>query len=145
MDMIAFIVPAHNEAAFLPQTLAALHEAARAAGEPYEIVVVDDASTDATPAVAERCGVRVVSVSHRQISATRKGGLRAPKTKYLFFVDADTLVNVAVVAAALRALRQGAVAGGAPFYFEGWLPLWARLAEPLAHHYQRRARLAAGC
>jgi len=143
--MIAFIVPAHNEATLLPRTLAALHAAAPSAGEPYEIVVVDDASTDATAVVASDCGARVVSVSHRQISATRNAGARASRGDSLFFVDADTLVTGSVLIAALRALRQGAVAGGAPFYFEGRLPLWARVAEPLAHGYQRFAKLAAGC
>ena len=143
--MISFVVPAHNEAALLPATLAALHEAARATGEPYEIVLVDDASTDDTAAVAECHGARVVSVTHRQISATRNAGARATRGDVLFFVDADTLVNASVVTAALRALREGAVAGGAPFFFEGRLPFWARIAEPLAHRYQRRAQLAAGC
>jgi glycosyltransferase involved in cell wall biosynthesis len=143
--MTAFIVPAHNEAPLLPATLAALHEAARATGEPYEIVVVDDASTDETAAVAGRFGARVVQVSHRQISATRNAGAAATQSEFLFFVDADTLVSPAVVVAALGALRNGAVAGGAPFYFDGRLPLWARLGQRLAHRYQRRARLAAGC
>jgi glycosyltransferase involved in cell wall biosynthesis len=143
--MIAFIVPAHNEAPLLPKTLLALRDAARATGEPHEILVVDDASTDATAEVALGFGARVVSVAHRQISATRNAGARASQAEILFFVDADTLVNAAVVIAALRALREGAVAGGAPFFFDGRLPLWARMVEPLAHRYQRHARLAAGC
>jgi glycosyltransferase involved in cell wall biosynthesis len=144
-EMIAFIVPAHNEAALLPKTLGALRDAARATGEPHEILVVDDASTDDTAAVAERGGARVLSVAHRQISMTRNAGARATRAEILFFVDADTVVSAAVVIAALRALRAGAIAGGAPFFFEGQLPLWARLVEPLAHRYQSHARLAAGC
>ena len=47
--MISFIVPAHNEQASLGLTLEAIREAARAVGQPYEIIVVDDAATDATP------------------------------------------------------------------------------------------------
>jgi glycosyltransferase involved in cell wall biosynthesis len=143
--VISFIVPAHNEAALLPATLRALQEAARAVGEPFEILVVDDASTDATAEVAAGLGARVVPVAHRQISATRNAGAHASRGELLFFVDADTLVGAAAVSAALRALREGAVAGGAPFFFEGRLPLWARLAERLAHRYQRAAALAAGC
>lgn len=143
--MISFIVPAHNEADLLPQTLLALQGAAAATAEPCEVLVVDDASTDDTAAVAERSGARVVSVRHRQISATRNAGAGASTGEILFFVDADTLVNAPVVIAALHALRRGAVAGGAPFFFQGRLPWWARLAEPLAHGYQRHARLAAGC
>jgi glycosyltransferase involved in cell wall biosynthesis len=43
--MISFIVPAHNEQACLPRTLRAIHDSARVVGQPYEIIVVDDAST----------------------------------------------------------------------------------------------------
>ena len=50
--MISFVVPAHNEEHHLPATLAAVHAAAAAVGEPYEAIVVDDASTDATATVS---------------------------------------------------------------------------------------------
>ena len=46
--MLSFIVPAYNEELELPATLSAIHAAAAAHREPYEIIVVDDASTDAT-------------------------------------------------------------------------------------------------
>jgi glycosyltransferase involved in cell wall biosynthesis len=140
--MISFVVPAHNEAALLPATLRAIRAAA---AEPYEIVVVDDASTDETARVAESEGARVISVELRQIAAVRNAGACAARGEYLFFVDADTVVNAAVVGEALRALRSGAVAGGAPFRFEGELPLWVRVVEPFFLAYQRAARLAAGC
>ena len=69
--MISFVVPAYNEERYLGATLAAIHAAAREAGEPYEIVVANDASSDATAAIAEAGGARVVSVEKRQIAATR--------------------------------------------------------------------------
>jgi hypothetical protein len=112
--MISFIVPAHNEQACLGGTLQAIHEAARALGEPYEIVVANDASTDATAEVARENGARVVSVNHRQIAATRNSGARAASGDRFFFVDADTTINAATVAAALRKMDKGAVGGGAP-------------------------------
>jgi glycosyltransferase involved in cell wall biosynthesis len=46
--MISFIVPAHNEEFYLPSTLKAIHKSAGKIGIPYEMIVVDDASTDAT-------------------------------------------------------------------------------------------------
>ena len=52
--MISFIVPAYNEEHELSDTLAAIHAAASGATQPYEIIVVDDASTDATPEIASR-------------------------------------------------------------------------------------------
>ena len=63
--MVPFVVPAHNEEALLGHTLAAVHSAARALGEPYEVVVADDASTDRTGEIARGHGARVVDVAHR--------------------------------------------------------------------------------
>jgi glycosyltransferase involved in cell wall biosynthesis len=112
--MISFIVPAHNEEACLGRTLQAIHEAAHLIGRPYEIIVVDDASTDATAAIALLNNARVVTVNHRQIAATRNSGGRAARGEYLIFVDADTIVNPRAVAFALRAMDNGAVGGGLP-------------------------------
>ena len=62
--MISFIVPAHDEEQLLGRTLWGITDAARALDEVFEIVVADDASTDATPAIAERFATRVVRVDH---------------------------------------------------------------------------------
>jgi glycosyltransferase involved in cell wall biosynthesis len=67
--MISFIVPAYNEETELPSTLAAIRAAASDVAQPFEIIVVDDASTDATPEIAEQAGARVVSIHRRQIAA----------------------------------------------------------------------------
>src|SRR5258708_6345624 len=99
--MISFVVPAYNEEKYLAATLASIHEAARCVGEPYEIVVANDASTDATAATAQAGGARVVNVEKRQIAATRNAGARASTGEILIFVDADTRIDVAVVRAAL--------------------------------------------
>ncbi|HJQ78726.1 MAG TPA: glycosyltransferase [Lacipirellulaceae bacterium] len=125
--MISFVVPAHNEQLFLGRTLEAIHNSARAVNQPYEIVVVDDASTDATAAVAREHGATVVPVNHRQIAATRNSGARAASGERLIFVDADTTINPRVAAAALRAMDKGAAGGGALARFEGTVPLYAHL------------------
>src|SRR3954447_19416300 len=125
--MISFVVPAHNEQACLARTLQAIHDAARETGRPYEVIVVDDVSTDATADVARNAGAAVVPVDHRQIAATRNAGGRAAQGERLFFVDADTVINPLVVATAVRHLDRGAVGGGAPARFEGPVPLYAHL------------------
>jgi len=125
--MISFVVPAHNEQASLGKTLAAIHDACRQVGIAYEIVVVDDASTDDTAAIARSNGAAVVSVNYRQIAATRNAGARAASGDRLFFVDADTTINERVVAAALRVMDNGAAGGGAPVKFDGNVPLYAPL------------------
>jgi glycosyltransferase involved in cell wall biosynthesis len=143
--VISFIVPAYNEEHLLGATLAALHAAAGAAGEPYEVIVADDGSTDATALVARQHRALVVSAVHRQIAATRNAGARVAQGEWLVFVDADTLVNEAVVRAAVLALRGGAAGGGAALAFDGTVPLYARVFLPLFVWAFRTARLAAGC
>jgi len=143
--VISFIIPAYNEERLLGHTLRALHAAAQAVGEPYEVIVADDASTDRTAAIAEGHGARVVRVAHRQIAATRNAGAREAKGDLFFFVDADTLVNEGAVRAAIQALRDGAVGGGAAFQFDGHLPWYARLLQPPAVWSSRVAGLAGGC
>jgi glycosyltransferase involved in cell wall biosynthesis len=142
--MISFIIPAYNEEKYLGATLASIHEAARAVGEPYEIVVANDASNDATVQVAEAGGARVVNVLKRQIAGTRNAGAAAAKGDWLVFVDADTRVDEAVIRGAVDALRAGAVGGGAGVrFYDG--PPWARRDVKLASALLRWCNWAAGC
>jgi glycosyltransferase involved in cell wall biosynthesis len=138
--MISFIVPAHNEGAWVGRCVSAIRNSAESLNEPHEIIVVDDASTDATAAIARQQGAQVVRVEHRQISATRNAGARQAQGDILFFVDADTLVNAPAIQSGLRSVRAGAVGGGCVPRFEGRLPLWWRLAEPFAEGAVRLLR-----
>jgi glycosyltransferase involved in cell wall biosynthesis len=125
--MISFIVPAYNEETELPSTLAAIHGAASAVTQSFEIIVVDDASTDATPKIAEQAGARVVSIHRRQIAASRNAGARAAQGEYLFFVDADTRINQIHVSKAMAALEAGYAGGSARGVMDGFIPLWGRI------------------
>lgn len=143
--MISFVVPAHNEAQLLPRTLAGIHAAAQSAARPYEIVVVDDASTDATANVAADGGAQVVSVNRRQIAAARNAGARAAAGEILVFVDADTLVPPETLCAALAALDAGRAGGGARVVFDGPLPPYAAPLLRLILALYRFTGLVPGC
>ncbi|HET6323242.1 MAG TPA: glycosyltransferase [Planctomycetaceae bacterium] len=142
--MISFIIPAYNEERLLGPTLSAIEVAAQTVGESHEVIVVDDGSIDRTAAVAAEYGARVVPVAHRQIAATRNSGAREARGDVFVFVDADTLVNPAVVRAAVQAVRDGAVGGGCDLRFDGQLPVWARLMVWLLRPIYRVGRLASG-
>jgi glycosyltransferase involved in cell wall biosynthesis len=142
--MISFVIPAHNEEAWVGRCVTAVRGTMELVGEPYEVIVVDDASADATASVAQQQGAHVIRVEHQQISATRNAGARQARGDILFFVDADTLVNAPVVQAALRSVRAGAVGGGCVPRFEGRLPLWWRLVYPFAVGVVRLLRLPSG-
>lgn len=144
--VLSFVVPAYNESRYIAATLESIHAAARAVGEPYEIVVANDASTDDTARIAQEHGARVVDAGLRQIAATRNAGARASRGEMLFFVDADTHVHEALVAEGVEALRRGAVGGGARVSFYAPVPRWVTvfmaLFTPL---YFGLGRWAAGC
>ena len=142
--MISFVVPAYNEEKYLAATLRSIHEAAKAVGQPYEIVVADDASTDATAQIARDEGAQVVAVEKRQIAATRNAGALAATGERLIFVDADTTVDEKVVRAALDAMDGGAIGGGAEVRF-GDGPRWAHIGVKLLIPFFRIVKWAAGC
>ena len=143
--MISFIIPAHNEERLLGVTLEAVRAAASTLGDPYEVIVVDDASTDCTAAVAGELGAVVVSVTHRQIAATRNAGAQRSNGEVLIFVDADTTVDDEVVRAAIQAVRNGAVGGSAVAHFERPVPLYAYILGGIWFRVAKFARLTSGC
>jgi len=143
--MISFIVPAHNEERWIGQCLRCIRAAMETVEEPFEMIVVDDASTDATPRLAVELGARVLRVELRKIAAVRNAGARVARGQIYFFVDADTQVNEQAIRAALAALRSGAAGGGCVFEFDGSIPLWGRLIHRLAVKLARIIRWAGGC
>lgn len=139
---VSFCIPAHNEEGELPGTLRAIHGAA--AGLNYEIVVADDASTDATASLARELGARVVTIGRRQIASARNAAAREAGGSVLFFVDADTRINAQAVTQALRLLDSGCVGGGGPMEFDGDVPAYARMSLPFVLLLFRVTRLTGG-
>jgi glycosyltransferase involved in cell wall biosynthesis len=115
----ALIVPAWNEEAVIAQTVGQLRTVAEELGRPYELVVVDDASSDRTAELAGAAGARVVRVEKRQIAAVRNAGAAATTAPWLVFVDADTWLPETVLRNALLELDAGAVGGGSRVSFDG--------------------------
>ena len=104
---LSLVVPARNEEALIAETLEAIvASVAQATGvarhelwlpdTSFEVVVVDDGSEDATPAIvgsfAEAVGVRLVPCMGRSCAAARNAGTAASSGRVLCFVDADTIV-----------------------------------------------------
>lgn len=143
--MISFIVPAHNEELWIGKCLGSIRTTMDKVAERYEVIVVDDASTDSTPHISQEAGVRTLRVEHRKISAVRNAGAQAACGEVFIFVDADTQVNERAVSAALAALRAGAVGGGCLIDLEGSTPIWARLLLFFGVLVARLLRWACGC
>jgi len=104
---LSFVIPARNEEALIGESLEAiLASVAQAAGvsrndlwlpdTPFEVVVADDGSEDATAAIvgifADDAGVRLVPCAGRTCAAARNVGAATSSGRVLCFVDADTIV-----------------------------------------------------
>jgi len=88
---VSVIVPVHNGGAAFVQCLDALRRVRYA---NYEVIVVDDASTDDTVAVARRFGSKVFPLPRPSGPAiARNAGAREADGNILFFVDADIVVS----------------------------------------------------
>lgn len=148
MDL-SFVIPAHNEAAELPATLTQLHRTLHAldiAPMRGQIIVVNDASTDATAAIARQHGAAVVHVDKRQIAAVRNAGARQASGEVLIFLDADTRLPARTLSHALNQLKQrDIVGGGARVTFDAPVAWFARLGLLTWNTYSQLTREAAGC
>ncbi len=143
--MLSFIIPAYNEEALIEATVKQLHIAAAALGSDYEIIVVDDASTDETAKVAKAAGARVVDVDKRQIAATRNAGAASATGEVFIFVDADTLVPASTLRAAIRALDNGAIGGGATIKFRGRISLAGHFIAAIVQQIMHLSGMVGGC
>ncbi len=132
---ISVVVPAYNAA----DTLAACLDALQAQTAPrwrYEIIVVDDGSTDGTAQVGARRGVRVIHQTHRGASAARNQGIRTARGRLVFFTDADCAPAPDWVEAMAAPFADPAVAGCKGVYRtrqSGLLPRFVQ-AEYLAKY-----------
>lgn len=104
------IIPARNAAKTVGEcVLAALSQSAPR--ELYEVVVVDDGSTDATAAIARSHGVRVIPQPPLGMAAARNTGARAARGEILIFLDSDCVPALEWVAQMVAPFQDPAVVG----------------------------------
>lgn len=90
--MISFIIPIYNAEDYLAQCIESIF--AQRGAYSYEIILIDDESTDSSLAIAQAYAgkdsrVVVLTQPHAGQSAARNLGLRHAKGEYIAFVDAD--------------------------------------------------------
>ncbi len=86
--MISVVVPAYNAAKTICNCVRALTRQSVPRGT-YEVIVVDDGSTDETASMAEAAGARVVRQSNQGPAAARNRGVAAACGDLILFTDAD--------------------------------------------------------
>jgi glycosyltransferase involved in cell wall biosynthesis len=103
MRDVAFtvVIPAHDAAAHLGPTLAAVHAQTHPAAE---VIVVDDGSSDETAALARSYGVTVLEQANAGPSAARNAGVLRARHEWIAFLDADDRWSPSYLDAVARAV-----------------------------------------
>jgi glycosyltransferase involved in cell wall biosynthesis len=111
---LSIIIPAFNEEFYLPTTLKHLKSALSECQvvKDYEIIVVNNDSTDDTAIVAQEMGSKVVFERERKISKVRNTGVSFSTGRFLMFIDADTIVPVSTIEQSYNSLLSGIAYGG---------------------------------
>jgi len=86
-NLVSVIIPCYNQAHFLRE---AIESVLSQIYQNFEIVVIDDGSTDETPNIAGQYPqVRYIKQTNQGLAAARNAGLQASRGRYLVFLDAD--------------------------------------------------------
>ena len=103
---ISVIIPTYNYAHYLSSALRSVLNQSTP-GMSVEIIVIDDGSTDDTPAVAASFGdaIRYIRQKNQGLSATRNTGLSLAAGEFLVFLDADDLLTPGMLASQSKILR----------------------------------------
>ncbi|MCR9236477.1 MAG: glycosyltransferase family 2 protein [Alphaproteobacteria bacterium] len=120
---LTIIIPAHNEAHILRQTIGNIDKAVEVYGSPVTILILNNNSTDATPSLARLALSSCKFVSGRVVDVPTPGkahalnrGLELVGTEFFVRIDADTQVEATSLLRALRHFKDPdmGVVGGLP-------------------------------
>lgn len=90
---VTVVIPAYNASSFIEETIASVLSQTFT---NFEVLVVDDGSTDDTAAIIDRISqqdkrVQLISQSNQGVSVARNHGLQAAQGELIAFLDSDDL------------------------------------------------------
>lgn len=90
MKSVSVVIPTYNAAPYIKQ---AIESVLAQKYRDYEIIVVDDGSTDATPVIVQQFGdsIRYVHQTNQGLSAARNTGIKTATGQYISLLDSDDL------------------------------------------------------
>lgn len=136
---ISIVVPALNAERTIGSCLQGLLEQS-VSRERYEVIVVDDGSTDDTGQVVERSGATLITQAQQGPAAARNQGVSVAKGDIVLFTDADCVPEAHWVQEMIRPFEDGEIAGVKGVYRTGQRGIIPRFVQC---EYEERYELMA--
>jgi len=122
--VVSIVIPCYNAGEFLPDAIESIYS--QTFTGKYNIVIVDDGSTDGTTHAflkeleQQDRKIKVIYQENKGPAAARNTGVKATDTDYLLFLDSDNKLRPDYIAKALQVLendKEVGIAYGAPSFF----------------------------
>ena len=138
-NKVSVIIPSYNSASFLPE---AIESVIGQTHRPFEIIVVDDGSTDATKEVCDRYpSVQYIYQKNQGVAGARNTGLHASRGDYLLFFDSDDCLLSNAIEIGVNAINEhpkvGFVFGN--YVLQSMLPDGSYITEKVYDNHQELA------
>lgn len=120
------VIPAYNEAQYIAKTLESLQR--QDFLQQFEVIVVDNNSTDTTSEIAESLGARVVTEKESGVCYARQAGTEAARGEIVISTDADTAFNsdwLSRIDATFKRYPKAVAVTGPCHYTDG--PIWGSI------------------
>lgn len=106
---ISYIVPAYNEENSVAETIRRLHNVLKTVSVPYEIIVVNDGSSDKTGTIAQQAGASVLINHPTNIGYgnSLKSGILSARYDWIGIVDADGSYSIEDIPVFVKEMRNG--------------------------------------
>jgi peptidoglycan/xylan/chitin deacetylase (PgdA/CDA1 family)/GT2 family glycosyltransferase len=147
---VSILVPAHNEQVGIERAVRSL-AGSRYTG-PLEVIVVDDGSTDTTPAIVQGLGlkrVRLMRQANAGKAAALNRALTASRHEIIVTVDADTVFEPDTLALLVQRFREpdvGAISGNTKVgNRHGLIGRWQHIEYVMGFNLDRRVYEVLGC
>lgn len=143
--MISIVIPAYNEEESVGQVIDDVKKAIQSHKYEYEIIVVDDGSTDNTAQVAGSKGVKLVRHAvNRGIGAARTTGVLHSEGEVIVMIDADSTYPAESIPGLIKEMQNCDMVIGARTQEQGglrFLRLFAKSAIKIVASYFARANI----
>jgi glycosyltransferase involved in cell wall biosynthesis len=127
---VSVVVPAYDEGPHVAGQIRAVAEVMEGSGWRYEIIVVDDGSSDDTGVAAAATGVRVLrNRRNRGYGASLKRGIAAARYPWILIIDADGTYPPTSIPDLLALADESAMVVGARITAHRKIPLVRRPAK----------------